>query len=379
MLPVNERRSINMNSMLAPRKIPQKTINEIFGITKEKATDSWQNKNIRKIVIIENLMLRAYIKDPSLNVSDCRFKIQNFCPEYRLDNGFLIQHVGILGLESPEVRQKMSEWAYDITKLIYAGMAGDKNALKKAKALIKEPYCAERRKLHTAQERMIFFSMFEYIPELRKSPLYDGVMFIGKKFVGILLNRIISVLLLYADKTEADSTPESIEELKREVYLARSELAEYKALIEEEDAEYEDKIEELTFQNISSFFSALNNEKYGFIIDTVYLLNKACIELKKDNRTLPFSVQGVPAFLDRLLRFFKDSGISPVCKYAPHSVVLLTLDEMDGFNFEPSPSRKKPIAPGEKVRVTVFSAGWKYKDVVISPPVLHEIDSDKRR
>ena len=199
-----------MNSMLAPRKIPQKTINESLGITKEKATDSWQNKNIRKIVIIENLMLRAYIKDPSLNVSDCRFKIQNFCPEYRLDNGFLIQHVGILGLESPEVRQKMSEWAYDITKLIYAGMAGDKNALKKAKALIKEPYCAERRKLHTAQERMIFFSMFEYIPELRKSPLYDGVMFIGKKFVGILLNRIISVLLLFADKTEADSAPESI-------------------------------------------------------------------------------------------------------------------------------------------------------------------------
>ena len=368
-----------MNSMLAPRKIPQKTINEILGITKEKATDSWQNKNIRKTVIIENLMLRAYIKDPSLNVSDCRFKIQNSCPEYRLDNGFLVQHVGILGLESPEVRQKMSEWAYNITKLIYAGMEGDKNALKKAKALIKEPYCAERRKPHTAQERMIFFSMFEYIPELRKSPLYDGVMFIGKKFVGILLNRIISVLLLFADKTEADSTPESIEELKREVYLARNELAEYKALIEEEDAEYEDKIEELTFQNISSFFSALNNEKYGFIIDTVYLLNKACIELKKDNRTLPFSVQGVPAFLDRLLRFFKDSGISPVCKYAPHSVVSLTLDEMDGFNFEPSPSRKKPIAPDEKVRVTVFSAGWKYKDVVISPPVLHEIDSNKRR
>ena len=361
-----------MKYKLLPKKnIPQGKIDVVLDIPREKAVDDWRHDK-RKAVVVENLMVREYVAEPSATFAECRKAIQPFCPEYRLDDLFISKHAEAIKMKNIAVREAVADWAYGVTKLIYDGMAGDTEALNRVKTLLKNPYDPKAEDKHRIQERAVFFAMFEFIPELRNSRMYDDILFIGKKYINIFLNKIVDVLTFDAGTAEKDEKPVNIEELKREIYLARNELAEYKALVEAEDAEYDDKIEELKRQEISSFFSALNNERYGFIIDTVYLLNRACSELRKRNIELPFSVQGVPALLDRMMRFFKDSGISPVSRFVPHSEQMLTLSQMEGCRFEPSSSRTKPIGEGEKVRVTVLSSGWKYGDIIISQPVLHE-------
>ena len=362
------------NKVFDAKGIPQGTIDEIVGILQENSIDNWREQRVRKMVVTENLMIRAYVHDPSLGYSACRRVIQPQCKEYYLEDGDIRSRAEKIRLTERKIRAGLADWAYDITRLIYDGMAGDAKALKQAKALIKMPYDPDRTSPHISQERMVLLSMFEFIPELKKSPINPGINFIGMKLFRIYLNKILDTLAFDAQEPAVEEVIENAEALKRELYLARQELIEYKALVEAEDAEYDDKIEELKQQEISGFFSALNNEKYGFIIDTVYLLNRACAELKRSKTELPYAVQGVPALLERMLKFFKDVGILPASKFAPHSVQHLRLSQMEGCRFEPLPTRTAAIKDDEVITVKVISAGWKYGDAVISYPVLHEVD-----
>ena len=189
--------------------------------------------------------------------------------------------------------------------------------------------------------------------------------------VQIILNSIAYDIAESKGDTEIEQMTD-ISALRREVYLARKELQEYRELVEAADADFEDKLEELKQQEIASFFSALNNEKYGFLIDSLYLQKRACMDLKKSGEKLPYSLEGVPAFMDRLLSFLRDAGISPASRFAPHSTQKLTLEQMQGCRFEPLPERKAPIKEGEAVIVNVLSSGWKLGNTVISYPVLQE-------
>ena len=96
------------------------------------------------------------------------------------------------------------------------------------------------------------------------------------------------------------------------------------------------------------------------------------MDLKKSGEKLPYSLEGIPAFMDRLLSFLHDAGISPASRFAPHSTQKLTLEQMQGCRFEPLPERKAPIKEGEAVIVNVLSSGWKLGNTVISYPVLQE-------
>ena len=147
-------------------------------------------------------------------------------------------------------------------------------------------------------------------------------------------------------------------------------------MVESADAEFEDKLQELKQQEIAAFFSALNNEKYGYLVDTLYLQKRVCAELKKKGESFPYAASGIPVFLDRLISFLRDVGVSPVSRFAPHSIQKLTLAQMEGYSFEPSPERKTPIKDDELVTVKVISSGWKLGDVIFSYPVLQEEDNN---
>ena len=360
------------NQMLIKKNVPQKLIDEIVGVMRERSVDGWNNPDKRRAVLVDNLMIRFYLDDPMNKYAECRKAVQESCPEYHLDDQYIRVRAENMGMSKNVVRSDLCEWAYGIVSLIYDGMAGDKKAIAQARNLIEKPYKPGLKKSPAVQDQLVLFAMFEYIPELRKTDIYKGMLFIARKFMRVLLNKVLAVISFEVDSDDAQQLKGSVEELRREVYLARNELAEYKAMVEAADAEYDDKIAELTQQELSSFFSSLNNEKYGFIIDTAYLLNRACADLKKNRIELPYSVQGIPALLDRLLKFFKDVGISPASRFAPHSEQHLTLAQMEGCRFEPLPERKKAIGENEIIDVKVLSSGWRYGDAIISYPVLHE-------
>lgn len=360
--------------ILKKKNIADRILKSVLDIVREKSQKELSSEKLRMNTKLENLMIRAYLDDPTINYATCRKTVQPFIPEYYLEDADIRARAESTKLADRAVRSDLVAWTHKVVEQVYKGMAGDAEAIQKADAMVAGKY-AEKEKYHHAQEQLVLAAMFECIPELRESAERDAILKLGRKYAIVCLKNILNSIAY--DVAESNSNPEiekmtDLASLRREVYLARKELQEYRELVEAADADFEDKLEELKQQEIVSFFSALNNEKYGFLIDSLYLQKKACLDLKKNGEKLPYAVEGIPAFMDRLLSFMRDAGITPASKFAPHTTQKLTLEQMEGCRFEPLPDRKTPIQEGEVVTVKVLSSGWKLGNTVISYPVLQE-------
>ncbi len=362
-------------TVLKKKNVADRIIKCILDIVNEKSKTELSNEKMRKFVKLENLMIRTYLNDPAINYAVCRKTVQPLIPEWRLEDGVIKERAESMKISERNVRVELAAWAGKVVEQIYNGMAGDADAIKKADEMVAGKYSNDEKHHHNTQEQFVLTAMFECIPELVGKAEKDLILKLGRKYCRVCLNNIINSIAY--DIAESNGDPEieqmtDISALRREVYLARKELQEYRELVEAADAEFDNKLEELKQQEIASFFSALNNEKYGFLVDSLYLQKKACAELKKNGEKLPYAVEGIPAFMDRLLSFIRDAGISPASKFAPHSTQTLTLEQMEGCRFEPLPERNTPIKDGEPITVKVLSSGWKLGDTVISYPVLQE-------
>ncbi len=361
--------------ILTKRNIPQTMLDNILGVVKSTPSSHRRPKFVRQTIRCENLMLRTYLDRPLLHYSSCRKAIQPDFNNLELTDLYIAKHAETLKMSDKNERQIISRWAYEIVSDLYEGMAGNSKLFETTRARIEKPCLRTLTEPHIAQERAILFGLFEWIPELAGAEERSALLSIGKDHCRICLSKIldnISFDLNQKAASEEIGTSMSTEALIRELYLAKRELREYRELVEASEAEFENKLDELKSREFSEFFSALNNEKYGYMIDSVYLLVKACAEIKKSGIGLPYAVSGVPAFLERFLQFLRDSGISPASKFPPHSTQYLTLAQMDGCRFEPHPDRSKPLAKNDTVKVKVMSSGWKYGDAIISYPVLQE-------
>ncbi|MGN1410503.1 MAG: hypothetical protein ACI4XJ_10065 [Eubacteriales bacterium] len=361
-------------NILRKKNVSDRIIKSILDIVDEKSKNELSSEKMRKTVKLENLMIRAYLNDPAINYAVCRKTVQPFIPEFYLEDGDIRARAESMNLSERSVRGELAAWANKVVDQIYTGMAGDEAAIKKADAMVAGKY-SDTEKYHYSQEQFVLAAMFECIPELAGKAERDAILKLGRKYSRVCLKNILNSIAYDIAESNGDNEIDQmtdISALRREVYLARRELQEYRELVEAADADFEDKLEELKQQEIASFFSALNNEKYGFLIDSLYLQKRAFMELKKSGEKLPYAVEGIPAFMDRLLSFLRDAGISPASRFAPHSTQRLTLEQMEGCRFEPLPERTAPIKEGEAVAVKVISSGWKLGNTVISYPVLQE-------
>ena len=359
--------------MIENKRVSDKVISGIMGCVMERTKEPIKDSHKRNRAKLTNLMVFAYLRDPEMRFGDCRAAVQPDIPEMRLEDSDIRSRADYNDLLSVGVRCDLVKWAHEVVQNIYLGMSGDGTALAKARRMLESAY--DGGKKHVCQNNMVLFGMFEWIPQLADRTEKENLLLLGHRFSRLCLMSILDSVEY--DITAADDSSDidkiaDVAALRREVHLARNELKEYRSLVEAADAEFENKLEEVTRQELTGFFSALNNEKYGYLIDSLYLQKKACTELARSGERLPYLVEGVPVFFDRLLSFLKDSGIAPVSRFAPHSKQQLTVAEMEGYRFEPHPERTEPIKPGEKITVKVISSGWKYGDIIISNPVLQE-------
>lgn len=360
--------------LLEKRNVKSGIKDNILEIVLEKSKVPLSSDKMKKHVGLENLMIRAYLEDPMMNYASCRKAVQPDLEGMFLDDGIIRRRAEEMKLSERSTRSALSEWAGEVVEKIYEGMAGSKEALTEAVDMVAGRYSSDER-YHFAQEQFVLHGMFERIPQLRESEGRNAILKLGRRYCKICLSLILNSIEYDISSHDEEDTMELITDptqLRREIYLARKELSDYRELVAAADAEFEDKLEELKQQEIVSFFSSLNNEKYGFLIDSLYLQKMACDEIRKSGEKIPYLLDGIPPFLTNLLGFLIDSGISPASRFAPHSTQYLTLEMMVGCRFEPLPERTEPIKEGEVVKVKVVSAGWKYGNSVISYPILQE-------
>jgi len=352
--------------------IPQAPVTHILEIIKEYDIPMRSDKT-RKIALVENLLIRCYLHSPAMTYAECLKVLQPQCP-YPLDPAYIRRTAEDAGISDPDVRSAMTEWAYRTIGLLYAGMGGDAQALDQGFASADAPYDDVLTEPHPLQNRFLIHALFEFVPELKNSDGYDRMLNLGKKYCRFCLSKALdSIRFDFRVNPAAEADSDETEALRREVYLAKRELAEYKELVDASDAALEKALEERKREEVLGFFRMLNDQKYGHLIDSVYLEYRACAELRRKGGSLPAGLEGIPALLERMLSFFKDSSIQPAIRFPPNSVQRLTVREMEGCTFEPLRGRSAALTEDSVVTVRIVSAGWRCGTYVISSPVLREV------
>ena len=162
-----------------------------------------------------------------------------------------------------------------------------------------------------------------------------------------------------------DSSQEKIELLEN--MLNRSDM-----LLKDLQDEFDARIKQSHQDDLIEFFSRLNSEKYGCILDEVLNLRGGIRQLLKDKVELRPEISGLFILIQRLAQFIRDSEINPILK--PGSVQDMRLEEVEACDYEGSPY----LNAAETKRVKVLSPGWVYKnkDIQISRPRLKEVVGD---
>ena len=159
-----------------------------------------------------------------------------------------------------------------------------------------------------------------------------------------------------------DSMQERIELLEN--MLNRSDM-----MLKDLQDEFDEKIRESHQNEMLEFFSLLNSEKYGCILDAVLSARNGARKLRKENVQLPPELGGVLILVEKLAHFIRDNKINPILK--PGSVQDMRFEEVEACDYEGSPFE----TTDEIKHVKVLSPGWFYqnKDVQIARPRLKEV------
>ena len=351
--------------------IPETLIRHITEIIDEYSAVPIRSEKHHKQVLTENLLIFNYLRSPEMQYTECLRTIQPLS-SFPLDLPYIRRTAENGKMDKTNMRVRMTEWARRTAELFQDGMNGNSVTFEEALRQAKAPLSDYADTQHPMQSSFLLFALYEFIPELHNSPSYGNLCKLGRKYCQICLNKSLDSLAFDLRIPSTVREPESSEDLRREVYLAKRELEAYRNMVETADTDLEAKIEERSREEITEFFRSLNDSRYGHIIDSVYLQNRACGELRRNGETIPYLLEGVPGLLEKMLRFFMDSGISPAIKFPPNSLQRLTVSQMEGCQFEPHPERTSPLTEESVVTVRVISSGWRYGNHIISCPLLRE-------
>lgn len=152
-----------------------------------------------------------------------------------------------------------------------------------------------------------------------------------------------------------------IADLEREI----SRLQRVNAMLQ---SSFDERLEEEKQAAYRHFFSRLNSDNYGHILDLLLESNKELRALRRSGEPLPPIFDSVYPLVMQLMAFVRDSDIAPIMPLGqPRDVCVGELDSCEYIG--------RPFASEtETRRVETVSPGWRMGDIRISDPVVREVD-----
>lgn len=135
--------------------------------------------------------------------------------------------------------------------------------------------------------------------------------------------------------------------------------------------EFEKRLEQNHQEEMIEFFSRLNSNQYGCILDEMFSAFKGIQKLRRAKVQPPLEISGLFRVVENLVNFVKANEINPIMK-------LGEIKDWKASDFNASGSEyvsDSPYTSADEVkRVKVISPGWYYKDknIQISRPRLKE-------
>ena len=156
---------------------------------------------------------------------------------------------------------------------------------------------------------------------------------------------------------------------QREIERLKGALENNEILLKDLQEDFEARLQANHQNEMIDFFSGLNSEKYGRILDELLNIRSGIQQLRKQNIALPPEISGLFIFINNFSKFVKDNEITPIMKIG--SVHEMTFSDIESCDYEGSPY----VKTDDVKRVKVLSPGWFYKnkEIQIARPRLREL------
>lgn len=319
--------------------------------------------------VLENRVIKLFCEDKALTPRQCAEEM-NIRYNTNLGNEDIIRIIKANRLSYQAKRAELIEWAEDMADAFY-------RALESRKQKDFDDYTALRNKIiHTRdddrykiQERIACLMFYVRHPELDSGTDAATVEKFGNVYMKHLLYDVSDFLKNICGKTKGGAKGDKKDSQQDKIELLENMLNRSDMLLKDLQDEFDARIKQSHQDDLVEFFSQLNSEKYGCILDEVLNARNGARQLRKKNITLPPEIGGLFILIERLAQFIRDSEINPILK--PGSVKDMRLEEVESCDYEGSPF----LNTTETKRVKVLSPGWVYKnkDVQISRPRLKEV------
>ena len=322
--------------------------------------------------ILENRILKILCEDKTLGPRQCAAEM-NARYKTDMDNEDVIRLLKANRLSYQAKRAELLNWAQDtIDTFAKALETHSQKDFEEFIALRNRTIQTRDNERYKIQERIAAIMFYVRLPELDSGNDAETLEKFGNVYMKHFLYDVSDFLRNICTRPKGKDKVDKKDSQDDKIELLENMLNRSDMLLKDLQDEFDARIKESHQDDLVEFFSRLNSEKYGCILDEVLSARNGVRQLRKKNIQLPPEIGGLFILIEKFAQFIRDSEINPIMK--PGATQEMRLDEVESCDYEGSPF----LNTTEVKRVKVLSPGWVYKnkDVQISRPRLKEVVSD---
>lgn len=336
-----------------------------------------RGSRVRDEYVKENRVFLIICRDKDAEPSQIAVKMNELygCDMTALD---VIQLLRSRRMANPVERREIFNWAESVSELFGEAVEGNRALFDKYESLRKKP-CLTNGKRHKSQERIAAIMIFEKYPEIDVFQDSKSLQLLGDTLAKYFFYDISDAIReVYGFPCYRDSKHRrmgnsgekqmTLDEAMQKIEQLNIALERNQEMFEEYQSEFAEQLEESRVKELADFFARLNSEKYGCILDELFVVRKGASELSRSNYELPIQINGMFILVKKLAQFVRDSHIEPIMKI--NALIKVKASDIEFWTYEGTPFS----TPDEQKIVRVISPGWVYKDkdLRISMPKVRE-------
>ena len=167
-------------------------------------------------------------------------------------------------------------------------------------------------------------------------------------------------------KAEGMAVGDEYEQLQFKYINCKNSLELVQAMLDELNETVDETAAEAKKAAIVSFYTSMNSDIYGHILDSIELVDRRLVLLKENKVKVVPQLLPLTIVFKQLSNFIKDSGIVPIDTTGRE--FFAEVEELAEYTYIGTPFS----ADDQKKKVIVEKPGWKYGNVVISLPTVRE-------
>lgn len=377
-----ENRNVNRDAQGAQKtkiNVENASVKEVIAAIHEmiETKERRGKKTAKDDYVMENRVFSVICWDAEMGPSKCAETVNE---RYGMDlsGDDVIRIFRGRRVAKPAERKELLLWARKAADLFAQAVSGNKASYEEYEKLRRESALGGKRS-HDSQGRILAVTIYERYPEIDSFGDKETLHLFGDTLARyFLFDMSDAVRTVYeypqykeekeGKKKNADKKAYTYEEAIKRIEMLESQIERTNALLQDLQDEFDEQLEDSKTKELVEFFSKLNSDKYGSIIDELLSVRKGIDEIKKEGYSLPYQIGGLIIMVKQLMMFIRDSHIEPMMR--TNTVVEVCASDVESCIYDGTPFR----TPDEKKRVRVLSPGWVYKDkeIQISRPKVKE-------